>query len=81
MSLARDVVLRDDASFDGTDIWQLETATLTLDFEPIPDVANLIVRFENRFETSNQRIYGHDSQGTPETDDDTYSRRSQRRTC
>jgi hypothetical protein len=33
------------------------TGTLTLDFKPIPDRGNLVIRWDNRIETSNRDIY------------------------
>lgn len=69
---ARGEYLRDDASFDGQDVWQLWTGTLTLDLKPIPDKHYLIVRWENRWEHSNQRIFGKASRGTEDTADDSY---------
>lgn len=69
---ARGEYLRDDASFDGHDVWQLVTGTLTLDVEPIPHRNYLVVRWENRWERSNQRIFGQDCQGTEDTANDTY---------
>jgi len=71
---ARGEYLRDDANYDGSDLWQLLTATLTLDVEPIPNRPYLIIRFENRFEKSNQRVFGEDSQGTADPGDDSYGR-------
>lgn len=69
---ARGEYLRDAASFDGQDVWHLYTGTLTLDVKPIPGKQYLIVRWENRWEHSNQRIFGKDSRGTEDTQDDTY---------
>jgi hypothetical protein len=71
---ARAELMRDDASFDGSDVWQLATATLTLDLRPIPRLSYLIMRLESRWEKSNQRIYGQDSQGSADTADDSYRR-------
>jgi hypothetical protein len=74
---ARGEYLRDDADHDGNngnDVWNLWTGTLTLDFKPVPDKQYLIVRWENRWERSNQRVFGKDSRGTQDTDDDTYRR-------
>ena len=50
------------------------TATLTVDVEPIPERSYLVVRWENRWERSNQRIFGKDSRGTPDPADDIYRR-------
>ncbi|MGC4087850.1 MAG: outer membrane beta-barrel protein [Polyangiaceae bacterium] len=72
---ARGEYLRDDANYGGGDVWQLTTGTLTLDLRPIPHVRNLVVRWENRWEHSNQPIFGLDSRGTPETADDRYGRK------
>jgi hypothetical protein len=69
---ARGEYLRDDASFDGQDVWHLWTGTLTFDVKPIPDKQYLIVRWENRWEHSNQRIFGKASRGTEDTKDDSY---------
>jgi hypothetical protein len=71
---ARGEYLRDDASFDGRDVWHLWTGTLTFDVRPIPDKQYLIVRWENRWEHSNQRIFGKSSRGTQDTEDDSYRR-------
>jgi hypothetical protein len=71
---ARGEYLRDDADYDGKDVWNLWTGTLTLDIKPIPDKQYLIVRWENRWERSNQRVFGKDSRGTEDTDDDSYRR-------
>jgi hypothetical protein len=71
---ARGEYLRDDANYDAKDVWRLVTGTLTLDIRPIPGKQNLIVRWENRWERSNQRVFGKDSRGTEDTDDDTYRR-------
>ena len=71
---ARGEYLRDDANYGDGDVWQLVTGTLTLDIEPIPRLPYLVVRWENRWERSNQRIFGKDSRGTPETTDDSYRR-------
>jgi hypothetical protein len=64
--------LRDDASYDGRDTWALWTGTITLDLKPIPRKQYLVVRWENRWEHSNQRIFGKDSRGTEDTADDSY---------
>lgn len=71
---ARGEHLRDDADYDGKDVWNLWTGTLTLDVKPVPGKQYLIVRWENRWERSNQRVFGKDSLGTEDTDDDTYRR-------
>lgn len=71
---ARGEYLRDDASFGDSDVWHLWTGTLTLDAKPVPDKNYLIVRWENRWEHSNQRIFGKNSRGTEDTADDIYRR-------
>ncbi|MES1171629.1 MAG: outer membrane beta-barrel protein [Bacteroidota bacterium] len=67
---ARGEYLWDQASFGGGDIWKLAAGTLTLDLRPIKGVGNLIVRWENRWEWSNQRVFGGSSRGTTATGDD-----------
>jgi hypothetical protein len=69
---ARGEYLRDDADFDGQQNWYLLSGVLTLDMKPLPSKQYLIVRWENRWEHSNQRIFGKDSRGTEDTADDTY---------
>jgi hypothetical protein len=65
--------LLDDANFDGdTAQWRLLTATLTADYKPFALTPNLILRWDNRWEQSNQAIFGANSQGTADTTDDTY---------
>lgn len=71
---ARGEYLRDDADYDGDDVWQLWTGTLTLDVKPIPGAGNLVVRWENRWEHSNQPVFGDDSKGTQDVADDSYRR-------
>jgi hypothetical protein len=71
---ARAEYLRDQANFDGHDTWHLLTGTLTFEVKPIPDKQYLIVRWENRWERSNQRVFGKQSQGTEDTADDSYRR-------
>lgn len=71
---ARGELLRDQANYAGKDVWTLVTGTLTLEARPIPGVQNLIVRWENRWEHSNQRVFGKDSRGTEDTQDDSYRR-------
>ncbi|MET0340128.1 MAG: outer membrane beta-barrel protein [Polyangiales bacterium] len=71
---ARGEYLRDQADFGDGDVWKLWTGTLTLDVEPVPHLPNLVVRWENRWERSNQRVFGKSSLGTEDTDDDTYRR-------
>jgi hypothetical protein len=71
---ARGEVLLDDANFDGgdRDQWRLFTVTLTSDFKPLPHTPNLILRWDNRWEESNQEIFGADSRGTADPADDSY---------
>jgi len=71
---ARGEVLLDDANFDGGDHdkWRLFTVTLTTDFKPLPQTPNLIVRWDNRWEESNQDIFGGDARGTADPADDSY---------
>jgi hypothetical protein len=71
---ARGEYLRDDADYDGSEVWHLWTGTLTLDIRPIPKNACLIVRWENRWERSNQRVFGKNSRATETAEDDTYRR-------
>lgn len=71
---ARGEYLRDEANFDGQDVWNLATGTLTLDVEPLGTLPYLVVRWENRWEKSNQRVFGKDSRGTEDTADDSYGR-------
>lgn len=66
--------LHDDANFGDGDVWTLVTGTLTLDVQPIAGAPYLIVRWDNRWENSNQHIFGEDSRGTADTSDDTYGR-------
>jgi hypothetical protein len=65
--------LHDDASYGGGNEWQLGTATLTADYRPIPHLPNLIVRWDNRWEKSNQHVFGLDAKGTADTADDVYT--------
>jgi hypothetical protein len=65
--------LRDDANFGDSNRWWLITTTLTADYTPIPDVPNLILRWDNRWERSNQNVFGHDSRGTADLSDDLYT--------
>ena len=71
---ARGEYLRDDASFDGGVVWHLLTGTVTLDVQPVPRLRGLFVRWENRWERSNQRIFGNDSRGTEDPSDDSHRR-------
>jgi hypothetical protein len=71
---ARAEYLRDNARYDGQDLWRLVTGTLTLDVEPVPHHGELVLRWENRWEKSNQRIFGRDARGTADPADDTYGR-------
>ncbi|MEO8178096.1 MAG: porin [Deltaproteobacteria bacterium] len=71
---ARGEYLLDDANFDGADQdqWRLLTVTLTTDFKPLPHTPNLILRWDNRWEKSNQDIFGADAKGTADPADDSY---------
>jgi hypothetical protein len=71
---ARGEYLLDDANFDRGDVdrWKLFTFTLTADFKPLPHVPNLIVRWDNRWEESNQDIFGGSAKRTADTADDSY---------
>jgi hypothetical protein len=71
---ARGEYLRDEAGWAAEDVWHLLTGTLTFDVRPVPDHDYLIVRWENRLERSNQRVFGKDSRGTQDTGDDSYRR-------
>ena len=71
--LERGEYLRDDANFGGSNQWKLGTATLTADYKPLPNLPNLIVRWDNRWEKSNQHIFGADAKGTADTADDIYT--------
>jgi Putative beta-barrel porin-2, OmpL-like. bbp2 len=66
--------LHDDANYGDSDIWKLVTGTLTLDVHPLAGVPHLILRWDNRWERSNQSVFGKDSRGTADTADDTYGR-------
>lgn len=71
---ARGEYLLDDANFDRGDLdrWKLFTFTLTADFKPLPGIPNLIVRWDNRWEESNQDIFGGSAKRTADTADDSY---------
>jgi hypothetical protein len=72
---ARVEYLHDDASYDDTgDVWRLVTGTFTLDVRPVRHRSYLIVRWEQRWESSNQRIFGDDNRGTTDLADDSYRR-------
>lgn len=66
--------LLDDANFDRGDLdrWKLFTFTLTADFKPLPHIPNLIIRWDNRWEESNQDVFGGSAKGTADTADDSY---------
>jgi hypothetical protein len=66
--------LSGDAAFDGSDksSWNLITATVTLDYKPIPDAPNLIIRWDNRFEKSNQDVFGDSVNDALDDGDDTF---------
>lgn len=67
--------LSDDANFDGSneDKWSLITATATLDYKPVADFPNLIIRWDNRFEKSNQDIFGDSRNDSLDPDDATFT--------
>ena len=71
---ARGEYLLDDANFDrgALDRWKLFTFTLTADFKPLPHIPNLILRWDNRWEESNQDIFGGSAKRTADTADDSY---------
>jgi hypothetical protein len=46
----------------------IQTGTLTLDFRPIPDADNLIIRLDNRIEHANAKIYYDGDPGDPTVD-------------
>lgn len=71
---ARGEYLHDQADFDGHSTWQLLTGTLTLDVHPLPRLPYFVVRWENRWERSNQRVFGNDSKGTRDPEDDSYGK-------
>jgi hypothetical protein len=72
-SFAGGVAAGDDP-FDGSDAtsWNLITATVTLDYKPLPETPNLIIRWDNRFEKSNQDVFGDDVGNVLDDDDDTF---------
>ena len=76
---ARGEYLRDDADYGGGDQWDLLTGTLTFDVQLTApgdagdDSPLLVLRWENRWEQSNQDIFGADSRGTTDTVDDRYT--------
>jgi putative OmpL-like beta-barrel porin-2 len=63
-----------DDPFDGSDAtsWSLFTATLTLDYKPLPETPNLIIRWDNRFEKSNQDVFGDSISDALDPGDDTF---------
>ncbi|HEU4577673.1 MAG TPA: porin [Polyangiaceae bacterium] len=71
---ARGEYLLDDANFDRGDLdrWKLFTFTFTADFKPLPHIPNLILRWDNRWEESNQDIFGGSARRTADTADDSY---------
>jgi hypothetical protein len=71
---ARGEYLLDDANFDRGDLdrWKLFTFTLTADFKPLPHVPHLIIRWDNRWEESNQDVFGGNARRTADTADDSY---------
>jgi len=76
---ARGEYVRDDASYSGSDVWELVTGTITLDLKLSPlagdDASSplLVLRWENRWEKSNQDVFGKDSRGTEDVADDGYT--------
>lgn len=72
---ARGEWLLDDANYDGGegDRWRLFTVTLTADVRPIAAAPHLILRWDNRWEESNQQVFGRDARGTAAPDDDSYA--------
>lgn len=77
---ARGEYLRDDANYGGGDVWQLLTGTLTLDLRLTPlaterhsEAPLLVLRWENRWEKSNQDVFGKESRGTSDVADDLYT--------
>ncbi len=71
---ARGEYLLDDANFDrgNLDRWKLFTVTLTADFKPLPHIPNLILRWDNRWEESNQDVFGGSAKRTADPADDSY---------
>ena len=72
--------LLDDASYgdaangDGeSERWRLFTVTLTTELKPFDAAPNLILRWDNRWEESNQQVFGKSAGGTADTDDDSYA--------
>lgn len=51
--------LRDEANYDEGDKskWNLLTGTATIDVKPVPNTPNVILRWDNRIERSNQRVF------------------------
>lgn len=70
---ARAEYLQDQANFGGGNVWTLWTGTITIDVEPIAGTPRLILRWDNRWERSNQDVFGRDSRGTADTADDLYT--------
>ncbi|MEY2936884.1 MAG: hypothetical protein RL033_7633, partial [Pseudomonadota bacterium] len=77
---ARGEYLQDDANYGGGDVWKLLTGTVTLDLRLTPlasestaDGPLLVLRWENRWEQSNQDVFGKDSRGTSDAADDLYT--------
>jgi putative OmpL-like beta-barrel porin-2 len=72
--------VRDDASYGAGDVWELVTGTLTFDVKidtPAIHAAAasplLVLRWENRWEKSNQDVFGKDNRGTEDVADDLYT--------
>ncbi|MEY4547294.1 MAG: hypothetical protein RL685_3489, partial [Pseudomonadota bacterium] len=72
---ARGEWLLDDANYDEgeRDRWRLFTVTLTTEIKPIAGVPNLILRWDNRWEESNQEVFGKDARRTADPGDDSYA--------
>lgn len=72
---ARGEWLLDDASHDDSERerWRLFTVTLTADVRPLAAAPYLILRWDNRWEESNQQVFGKDARGTATPDDDSYA--------
>lgn len=75
---ARGEYVRDDADYGGGNVWQLVTGTLTFDLKLTALTVGstsplLVLRWENRWEHSNQDVFGRDGRGTEDVGDDTYT--------
>ncbi len=67
--------LLDDANHDGgeRERWRLFTVTLTTEVKPLAAAPHLILRWDNRWEESNQRIFGKDARVATDPADDSYA--------